>query len=61
MQRMKKTELRFLTFHSLPGPWAWNQFLRDHKFDFIGASGNVEVKDGRSYSKCGKSFNGYYQ
>jgi hypothetical protein len=26
------------------GPFEWNQFIRNHKFDFLGASGNTEVK-----------------
>lgn len=26
------------------GPFLWNLFLRDHDFDFLGASGNTEVK-----------------
>ena len=41
----------------LPGPWTWNQFLREHKFDFLGASGNAEVKEAPLYGKHDNSFN----
>jgi len=34
------------------GPWSWNQFLRDHSFDFLGASGNAEVKEGPLYGSA---------
>eukprot|EP00535_Pseudo-nitzschia_heimii_P007824 CAMPEP_0197174330 /NCGR_PEP_ID=MMETSP1423-20130617/899_1 /TAXON_ID=476441 /ORGANISM="Pseudo-nitzschia heimii, Strain UNC1101" /LENGTH=771 /DNA_ID=CAMNT_0042623247 /DNA_START=107 /DNA_END=2419 /DNA_ORIENTATION=- len=34
------------------GPWAWNQFLRDHSFAFLGASGNAEVKEAPLYGSA---------
>jgi len=34
------------------GPWEWNQFLRGHDFDFLGASGNAEVKEAPLYGSA---------
>jgi len=34
------------------GPWIWNQFLRNHSFDFLGASGNAEVKEAPLYGSA---------
>lgn len=34
------------------GPWHWNQFVRDYSFDFLGASGNAEVKDAPDYGNA---------
>lgn len=34
------------------GSWEWNQFVRDHSFDFLGASGNAEVKEAPEYGEC---------
>lgn len=31
------------------GPWEWNQFMRGYDFDFLGSSGNVEVREGPTY------------
>jgi hypothetical protein len=33
------------------GPFLWNQFVRDHDFDFLGASGNSEVVLSDGYGK----------
>ena len=38
----------------LSGPWEWNKFLRGHAFDFLGASGNAEVKEAPLYGKSGE-------
>ena len=45
----------------LPGPWAWNQFLRGHSFDFLGASGNAEVTESPLYGKHDNVFAKNYQ
>lgn len=34
------------------GPWEWNKFLRGHAFDFLGASGNAEVKEAPLYGSA---------
>jgi hypothetical protein len=46
-------------FRCLSGPWEWNQFLRRHDFDFLGASGNAEVKEAPLYGKRGESVGEY--
>jgi len=31
------------------GPWEWSQFMKSYNFDFLGSSGNVEVKEAPTY------------
>jgi len=38
-----------INYYYFLGPWAWNQFLREHSFDFLGVSGNAEVKEASEY------------
>jgi hypothetical protein len=49
-ERMWKRASRYLNLTNacwgMPwdGPFEWNQFVRNHDFDFLGVSGNTEVK-----------------
>ena len=31
------------------GPWEWSQFMKSYDFDFLGSSGNVEVREAPTY------------
>jgi len=41
-----------INYYYFLGPWAWNQFLREHSFDFLGVSGNAEVKEAPVYGSA---------
>ena len=33
-----------INYYYFLGPWAWNQFLREHSFDFLGMFGIVSFR-----------------